>query len=84
MVWEPYFPTVMQIEKQLQTIAEPRFVEPAHQVVKRVQSLLNAGSHPFSRVEIERSDEWQTLCRKEYRPGCDDALFWLGELLGQM
>jgi hypothetical protein len=82
MVWESHFPTIMQIEKQLQTSADERFVELAHQVVKKVQALLNAGRQPLARIEVERSAEWQTLTRQENRPDYDGALLWLDELLG--
>jgi hypothetical protein len=82
MLWELYFPTAMQIEKQLQKIDVQRFVDLAHQVVKRVQSLLTSGKTPFARVEIESSQEWKALCGLADNEACCDALLWLEELWG--
>src|SRR5262249_14144526 len=61
LLWEPYFPTVMQIEQQLAKIDDGQFVDRAHQVVMRIQSLLNSKNTPFARVEIETSEDWQLL-----------------------
>jgi serine/threonine protein kinase len=82
--WEPYFPAVMQIEKQLQKIGDLRFVDLAHQVVKRAQAFLVSGKVPFARAEIETSRDWKTL-----RCLADDnlrgeALLWLEELLSTL
>ena len=79
-----YFPTLMQIEKQLQKIEDRRFVDLAHQVVKRVQSMLNSGKTPFARLEIESSDEWKTLWSHENNEDCNDVLLWLEELLDEL
>lgn len=84
MVWESYYPTLVQIEKQLAKIEDARFVDFAHQVITRVQSILNAGKTPFSRVEIETSDLWQALRRHETSEGCVEALLWLEELLDEL
>jgi serine/threonine protein kinase len=84
LLWEPYFPTVMQIEKQLHKIGDGAFVERAHQVVKRMQSLLNSGKTPFARVEIEASDDWSVLWRDEGKVDQSDALLWLQELLERL
>jgi predicted Ser/Thr protein kinase len=82
--WEHHFPVLMQIEKQLQTIADHRFVETTHQVVKRVQSLLNSGKTPYARVEIESSDEWKSLWSHEDSEDCYEVLLWLEELLKEL
>jgi hypothetical protein len=82
--WEPYFPTFMQIERQLHKIEDHRFVDAAHQVVKRVQALLNSGASPLARVEIETSDEWKELGEGEGDPAREEALLWLEELLKEL
>jgi hypothetical protein len=74
----------MQIEKQLHKIGDGAFVERAHQVVKRMQSLLNSGKTPFARVEIEASDDWSVLWRDDGRVDQSDALLWLQELLERL
>ncbi|MGE0757194.1 MAG: hypothetical protein AB7O38_09245, partial [Pirellulaceae bacterium] len=84
LVWESWYPTVMQIEKQLQSIADRRFVDLAHQCVKRMQALLSSGNRPLAHLEIERSEDWQTLASYEGEGGYDEALLWLGELLDQL
>lgn len=84
LVWDSYSPALVQIEKHLQKIDDDRFVDLTHQVVKRVQAMLNAGNHPFARVEIEGSNEWKTLCQQESKAGYQDTLFWLGELLEEL
>jgi len=88
MPWEPYFPTLMQVEKQLHVIENRQFVGLGHQVVKRVQSLLTAGRSagkiPFARVEVETSDEWKTLRNQEDDEACGEALLWLEELLKEL
>jgi hypothetical protein len=81
LIWEPYFPAVLQIEKQLQKIGDHPFVDLAHQVVKRVQALLNSGQTPFARIEIENSDNWKALWSYESEQGCSDALLWLETLV---
>ena len=84
MLWEPYFLTLVQIEKQLQMIADHSFVELAHEVVKRVQSLLACGDSPFARVEIETSQEWKALCSQDDDEACCEVLLWLEKLLGEL
>ena len=82
--WEPYFPTVMQIEKQLQKIDDQRFVDLAHQVVKRTQAYLTSGKVPYARVEIETSKEWKALGEMAGDDRRCEALLWLEELLGKL
>jgi Protein kinase domain/TIR domain len=84
MLWPPYFPTLMQIEKQLQKIDDGQFVERVHQMVKRMQSPLNAGKTPFARLEIETSDDWKLLWKDDGKADHSDVLLWLGELLDQL
>jgi hypothetical protein len=71
----------VQLEKQLETIEDRRFVDLAHLVIKRAQTMLNAGKIPFARIEIENSDEWQTLWRYDRSDDCSAVLLWLEELL---
>jgi hypothetical protein len=82
--WERYFSMVLQIEKQLQGISDHRFVDSAHQVIKRVQSFLNSGRTPFARIEVENGDEWQRLWNYDNGESCDDVLLWLEELLEEL
>jgi hypothetical protein len=84
LLWEPYFLTLMQIERQLQKIEDGDFVDAVHQVIKRVQSLLGSGSTPYARLEIETSPEWKTLCRRSEDETCGEALLWLEELLQKL
>ena len=49
-------------------------------VLALVASVLPA----FAQFEIEHSEEWQTLVRREDCPGCDEVLLWLHELLGEL
>ncbi len=84
LLWESHYPLVIQIEKQLQKIGDREFVEPAHQVVKRVQALLAAGKFPFARVEVESSIEWKALCSLADEEACCEAVLWLEELLGEL
>ena len=84
LLWEPYFLTLMQVEKQLQRVADREFVDVAHQVVKRVQLLLSCGKIPFARVEIESSDELKSLRGHEDNEACCETLLWLEELLREL
>ena len=84
MPWEPYFPTVMQIERQLQKIDDHRFVDLAHQMIKRIQAILTSGKIPFARAEIETSKDWKVLCGMASNDLCCEALLWLEELLAKL
>ena len=84
LVWEPYFLTLMQVERQLQKCADQRFVELGHQIVKRIQSLLNSGRPPFARLEIESSPDWKAIWSYEGRDDCSEALLWLQELIKEL
>ncbi len=74
----------MQIEKQLQKTEDRQFVESAHQVVKRVKSLLACGDVAFARIEIEASHDWKTLCSQGDNEAWGETLLWLEELLGKL
>ena len=78
--WQPHFAILMQIEKQLHKIEDHQFVELAHQVVKRIQSLINSGTTPFARIEIETSEEWKTL----YGQDADETLRRSAALAGRI
>jgi serine/threonine protein kinase len=84
LVWQPHFAVLMQIEKQLHKIDDHQFVESVHQVVKRIQSLIDSGTTPFSRIEVETSDEWRALFGREVDESCAEAIMWLEELLAQL
>jgi hypothetical protein len=84
LVWQAHFPVLMQIERQLRKIDDHQFVELVHQVVKRIQSLIDAGTTPFSRIEVEASDEWRALFSQKVDESCAEALLWLEELLAQL
>lgn len=81
VVWEPYFPTLLQIEKQVPKIEDRPFVDLTYQIVKQMQTLLNAGTTPLARVEIETSNDWKALRDRAHNEACDEVLFWLEELL---
>jgi hypothetical protein len=83
--WQHYFATIMEIEKQLHKIQDHAFVEQAHQVVKRIQSLISSRSAQFARMEVETSEEWKTLCSEvEKNPAYEEAQLWLQELLEEL
>jgi hypothetical protein len=83
--WQKYFRTIIEIEKQLHKIENHQFVELAHQVVKRIQSLLSSGNVPYARIEIETSEEWKSLCSQvEEEAGYEEVLLWLQELLEEL
>ena len=84
LLWQPYYPIVMQVERQLQTIEDHQFVDLTHKLVKRVQSLITAGRQPFARTEIETSNEWRTLCDYLEQDSFAETLFWLEELIKQL
>jgi hypothetical protein len=84
LVWEPHFPIVMQIERQLRNCEDQRFVELGHQTVKRILSLLNSGPTPCARLEIENSPDWKAVCSHERREHCAEAVLWLQELLNEL
>jgi hypothetical protein len=84
LVWQPYFTILMEIERQLHKIEADQFVELAHQVVKRIQSLINSGTVPFARMEIETSEEWKALYGQVRNEECYEAMLWLEELLGEL
>ena len=84
MPWEPYFSTVMQIERQLQKIDDHRFVDLAYQMIKRIQAILTSGKIPFARAEIETSKDWKVLCGMASNDLCCEALLWLEELLAKL
>jgi hypothetical protein len=83
LVWESYFPTLIQIELQLSKIQDGRFVDTAHRIVNRVLSVLKTSEAAFARTEVEMSDEWRSLLQEQDSDGCDEAILWLGELLGE-
>jgi tRNA A-37 threonylcarbamoyl transferase component Bud32 len=82
--WEPYFPTLIQIEKQLHKVEDREFVDLAYQVVKRVQAYLTSGKPPFARVEIESSQEWRALAAHGDGDAYCESLLWLEELLNEL
>jgi hypothetical protein len=84
LLWEPYYPIVMQVERQLQKIEDHPFVDLTHKLVKRVQSLITAGRQPFAATEVETSNEWRTLCDYQEQDVYAETLFWLEELLKQL
>lgn len=84
LLWEPHYAHLMQVEQQLHVIPNARFVELAHHVVKRVQSLLMGNTPPFARLDVQRSDEWQAIRREAQDDASAEALLWLEELLGQL
>ena len=81
LLWEPHFLTVMQIERQLQTIEDSQFVEMAHQLLKRVETLRASKDMAIARFEIESSDVWKMLCIRGDNEACSEGLLWLEELL---
>lgn len=83
LVWQPYYTKLMQVESLLPQIEDRQFVELTHQVLKRIQALIDAGPHRLARVEIETSTEWKTLYAYEHKDLCSDVLLWLEELLGE-
>jgi hypothetical protein len=84
LLWEPHFPVLMQIEKHLRHVDDQEFVDMAHQLVKRMQSLLNTGTTRFARIEIETCSDWLELQRRPRNEAGDDALLWMEELLGRL
>lgn len=74
----------MHIEKQLTAVSDQRFIEAAHQVIKRTQALLNTGCDPLARLDVERSTDWLTLQEYSGGPAEDEAKYWLTELLEQI
>jgi hypothetical protein len=84
LLWEPYFLTVMQIEKQLERIENAEFVDQVHRVIKRIQSQLSARTSPYARLEIETSPEWNQLGSHSEDEPRGEALFWLEELLKEL
>jgi hypothetical protein len=84
LLWEPYFPMVMQIEQQLAKIDDLAFVDRAHQVVMRMQFLLSSRNTPFARLEIETSEDWSALRAEANKPDRSEAFAWLEELLSQL
>jgi hypothetical protein len=84
LVWHAHYPVLMEVEKQLQKIEDYEFVELVHQVVKRIQSLMNAGTTSFARMEIENSEEWQVLASQATDDAKCGAMLWLEELLGKL
>lgn len=83
LVWQPYYTKLMQVESLLPRIDDRQFVELTHQVLKRIQALIDAGPHRLARVEIETSTEWKTLYAYESKDLCSEVLLWLEELLGE-
>lgn len=81
--WENYFESLIQLERQLVQVPDAAFVDLTHQVIKRIQSLRQAGGNVFPRIEIERSDEWRRLREMSSDDGAEEAMFWLEELLGR-
>ncbi len=84
MLWEPYYPTLVQVETHLQRVEDREFVDLTHKLVKRVQSLLTSGNTSYARAEIENSDEWKTLGSRDDNEACCDVLLWLESLLEQL
>lgn len=83
VLWHAYSPTLMRIEQKLEKVEDAQFVDLAHQVVKRLQALLNSGEDPVARFEIAHGEKWKTLWTYERDEACCEVLFWLGELLEQ-
>ncbi len=81
LIWEPHYFILMQLEKQLQKIEDHRFLELAHQLVKRIQAQLTAGKSPYARLEIETSDQWKSLRQQDTSDACGEVVLWLEELL---
>jgi serine/threonine protein kinase len=84
LVWQRHFTILMEIERNLRKVEDEQFVDLTHQVVKRVQSLINSGTVAFGRIEIETSQEWKTLCDLVGSEASYEVLLWLEELLGEL
>ena len=84
LVWHPYFLTILQIERQLQKIKDRQVSDLVHQVVRRVQALLNTGQTRFARLEIETSPDYKTLREKAEDEAGGEILLWLDELLREL
>ena len=84
LIWKAYYPTLIQIERQLLKIEDSRLVEQAHQLVKKILTLLNSTGTSLARFRIESSEEWKTLCSQEGQKGFDEALLWLEELMDEL
>jgi hypothetical protein len=84
LLWELHFPHLLQVEKQLHVIPNVRFVELAHQVLKRIQALFAGGASPLARFDLERSDDFHSLRREAEGDACAETLMWLEELLGEL
>ncbi len=84
LVWHPYYLTILQIEKQLQKTKDRQVLDLVHQVVRRVQSLLNTGQTRFARLEIETSPDYKTLREKTQNDVSGEILLWLDELLHEL
>jgi hypothetical protein len=81
LAWEPYYLTLLQVERQLSKVDDRQFVDAAHQVIKRVQAILTSGKVPYARVEIETSQPWKSLQSLSSDDSRCEALLWLEELL---
>ena len=84
LIWQHYFPVVMQIEKQLEKIEDHAFRDAGHQVLRRVQSLLNSGRSQFARLEIETGSDFKTLRARQEDEACFEAVLWIEELLKEL
>lgn len=82
--WENYFPTLVQIEKQLKTVVDTQFCQVAHEVVRTIQSLLQSETPNYARLQIEYSSGWQQLKAWASTPQHSDTLFWITELMEYM
>ncbi len=79
--WNPHYPTLVQVEKQLSRVRDEAFVERAHHWVARVQGLLLMPRGPLARAEIESSDAWRELATWNGDDSTAEALLWMDELL---
>ena len=84
LLWHAHYLKLMELERELRMIDNPRFVEVAHQITKRLQSLLSSKKTPYARLEIETSAEWRSLTEEGRAAGYEEVRFWLEEILQEV
>jgi len=83
-IWESRYSTIYEIEKSLQQVEDPHFVESAHQLLRRFEAAFQSAADPFGRVGIEMSDTWKRMIERQNNDACCDAVLWMEKLLEEL
>lgn len=80
LVWEAFFECFCQIEKQVSQVADLRFVNATHDLLRQSQITLKGGSASSLPAVLETSSQWKWMTNNCKSENCEGVLLWFDEL----